>query len=33
VSDLVTAVGLDPSLDRYVISKGKSASITLPPLP
>ena len=31
VSDLVDVVGLDPSLDRYVTSKGKTASITLPP--
>jgi tetratricopeptide (TPR) repeat protein len=31
VSDLVKAVDLDPSLDKYVTSKGKSASITLPP--
>jgi Flp pilus assembly protein TadD len=31
VSDLVTAVSLDPTLDRYISSKGKSASITLPP--
>ena len=32
VSDLVTAVRLDPLLDRYVTSKGKNASLTLPPL-
>jgi Tfp pilus assembly protein PilF len=32
VSDITTAVGLDPSLDRYISSKGKTASITLPPL-
>jgi tetratricopeptide (TPR) repeat protein len=32
VSDIVTAVDLDPSLDRYVSTKGKTASITLPPL-
>jgi tetratricopeptide (TPR) repeat protein len=32
VSDLVTAVNLDPSLDHYVSTKGKSASIALPPL-
>ena len=32
LSDLVTAVNLDPSLDRYISSKGKSASISLPPL-
>jgi Flp pilus assembly protein TadD len=32
VSDLVKAVDLDPSLDRYVTSKGKTASLTLPPL-
>jgi Flp pilus assembly protein TadD len=32
LSDLVTAVGLDPALDRYISSKGKTASITLPPL-
>jgi Flp pilus assembly protein TadD len=31
VSDLVTAVRLDPSLDRYVTSRGKTASLTLPP--
>jgi tetratricopeptide (TPR) repeat protein len=32
VSDIVTAVDLDPSLDRYVSTKGKTASISLPPL-
>jgi tetratricopeptide (TPR) repeat protein len=32
VSDLMTAVRLDPSLDRYVTTKGKNASLTLPPL-
>jgi Flp pilus assembly protein TadD len=32
VSDIVTAVDLDPSLDHYVSTKGKSASIALPPL-
>jgi tetratricopeptide (TPR) repeat protein len=32
VSDIGTAVGLDPSLDHYVSTKGKTASITLPPL-
>jgi Flp pilus assembly protein TadD len=32
VNDLVTAVRLDPSLDRYVTTKGKNASLTLPPL-
>jgi tetratricopeptide (TPR) repeat protein len=32
VSDLVTAVDLDPSLDHYVSTKGKTASIALPPL-
>ena len=32
VSDLVTAVNLDPSLDHYVSTKGKNASIALPPL-
>jgi Flp pilus assembly protein TadD len=32
VSDIVTAVDLDPSLDHYVSTKGKTASITLPPL-
>jgi tetratricopeptide (TPR) repeat protein len=32
VSDIVTAVNLDPSLDRYVSTKGKTASIALPPL-
>jgi len=31
-SDIVTAVGLDPSLDRYISSKGKTASLILPPL-
>ena len=32
VSDLVTAVDLDASLDHYIATKGKSASIALPPL-
>jgi tetratricopeptide (TPR) repeat protein len=32
VSDITTAVGLDPSLDKYVSTKGKTASIALPPL-
>jgi len=32
VSDLQTAVRLDPSLDRYVKSKGKTAFLALPPL-
>jgi tetratricopeptide (TPR) repeat protein len=32
VSDIETAVRLDPSLDHYVSTKGKTASITLPPL-
>jgi tetratricopeptide (TPR) repeat protein len=32
LSDIVTAVDLDPSLDRYISSKGKTASLTLPPL-
>jgi Flp pilus assembly protein TadD len=32
VSDIVAAVDLDPSLDRYVSTKGKTASIALPPL-
>jgi tetratricopeptide (TPR) repeat protein len=32
VSDIVIAVGLDPSLDHYVSTKGKTASIALPPL-
>jgi tetratricopeptide (TPR) repeat protein len=32
LSDLVTAVNLDPSLDRYISSKGKTASISLPPI-
>jgi tetratricopeptide (TPR) repeat protein len=31
LKDIVTAVDLDPSLDRYISSKGKTASITLPP--
>jgi tetratricopeptide (TPR) repeat protein len=31
-SDIVTAVGLDPWLDRYISTKGKTASLTLPPL-
>lgn len=32
VSDIVTAVALDPSLDHYISTKGKTASIALPPL-
>lgn len=32
VGDITTAVGLDPSLDRYISSKGKTATLTLPPL-
>ena len=32
VTDIVTAVNLDPSLDHYVSTKGKTASIALPPL-
>jgi Flp pilus assembly protein TadD len=32
VSDIRTAVDLDPSLDHYVSTKGKTASIALPPL-
>ena len=32
VSDIVTAVSLDPSLDQYVSTKDKTASIALPPL-
>jgi tetratricopeptide (TPR) repeat protein len=32
VSDITTAVELDPSLDHYVFTKGKTASIALPPL-
>jgi lipoprotein NlpI len=32
VSDVTTAVELDPSLDRYISSKGKTATLTLPPL-
>jgi tetratricopeptide (TPR) repeat protein len=32
VSDITTAVGLDPSLDHFVSTKGKTASIALPPL-
>ena len=32
VSDITTAVALDPSLDHYVSTKGKTASIALPPL-
>jgi len=31
VSDIVTALRLDPSLERYVTFKGEDASITLPP--
>jgi tetratricopeptide (TPR) repeat protein len=32
VSDINTAVELDPSLDQYISTKGKTASIALPPL-
>jgi tetratricopeptide (TPR) repeat protein len=32
VSDVATAVRLDPSLDRYISTKGKTATLTLPPL-
>jgi tetratricopeptide (TPR) repeat protein len=32
LSDLIKAVDLDPSLDRYVTTKGKTASIALPPI-
>jgi tetratricopeptide (TPR) repeat protein len=32
VSDIRTAVDLDPSLDHYISTKGKTASIALPPL-
>jgi Tfp pilus assembly protein PilF len=32
VSDIVNAVRIDPLLDRYVSTKGKNASLTLPPL-
>jgi Tfp pilus assembly protein PilF len=32
LSDIRTAVDLDPSLDRYISTKGKTASIALPPL-
>jgi Flp pilus assembly protein TadD len=32
VSDIRTAVDLDPSLDRYISTMGKTASIALPPL-
>jgi tetratricopeptide (TPR) repeat protein len=32
VRDIMIAVGLDPSLDHYVSTKGKTASISLPPL-
>jgi Flp pilus assembly protein TadD len=31
-SDIATAVELDPSLDRYISTMGKTASIALPPL-
>ena len=31
LSDIKTAVGLDPSLDRYISSKGKTATLSLPP--
>jgi Flp pilus assembly protein TadD len=30
-SDIVTAVRLDPSLERYLTRKDKSASVTQPP--
>jgi Tfp pilus assembly protein PilF len=33
VSDLKSAVSIDPSLARYVITKDKTASLTLPPPP
>jgi tetratricopeptide (TPR) repeat protein len=32
VSDIMTAVRIDPLLNRYVSTKGKNASLTLPPL-
>jgi tetratricopeptide (TPR) repeat protein len=32
VRNLQKAVDLDPSLDRYVTSRGKTASLTLPPI-
>lgn len=32
VNDIRTAVDLDPSLDGYISTQGKTASITLPPL-
>jgi lipoprotein NlpI len=32
LSDIMTAVDLDASLDRYISSKGKTASLALPPL-
>ena len=32
VSDLHTAVGLDPSLAQYVMIRGKTVSLQLPPL-
>ena len=32
VSDVATAVRLDPSLDRYISTKGKTATLALPPL-
>jgi Flp pilus assembly protein TadD len=32
VRDIVTAVGLDPLLDKYISSKGKTATLALPPL-
>jgi tetratricopeptide (TPR) repeat protein len=32
VSDIRNAVDLDPALDRYISTKGKTASISLPPL-
>lgn len=31
-SNIVTAVGLDPSLDHFISTKGKTASLLLPPL-
>lgn len=32
VGDLRAAVGLDPSLARYVMIKGKTVTLELPPL-
>jgi regulator of sirC expression with transglutaminase-like and TPR domain len=31
LSDIETAVRLDPSLDRYVTFRGEDVSLTLPP--